>query len=775
MKSIIKFLFTVFCISTINTYAGVPTITGSTCINYDATNACYTITKNSSTISAVTTIGDISMVSSTDNGTYITYCIMSKPDLNPGCTPDARAKGRIVVTNTDGACGGTVFLDIYKIFNTQLPSVVGPACVAVGEDVTYSVCKILSTDPNYQIGQDNYTWTFPAEFSKTYFSSDNSSQTYHVNAIPTTPIKVQFGQCNPSSISSLTIVKKIPSPQTLLAPATPICVAANQTSINFSVNTANNPAGCTYAWTTDNPNWTFSTTSGTSTTVTVDGGAGNVILTVSNAAAGVGCGPVTTIFRVNRNLTGLAFNSTCVTKPGSATLSLTGANGISSIPVQWTFGTPTGWTNSPLNGSTTIASAAATATNSTITASSVACPTPTVVRNVVITPTLPNNPTGTTCLTPGSTTNLTYTVAGATNATGYTWTFPAGWVVQSGGTTNTVVVKPNGTTAGNITVVANNVFTSAAGTTTCSSAARTLTTAFIPGAPSGVTASCFNVGNPLAISSNVVTATGTNQFQLSVNSPASGTTYSWSTVTVPAGGTATLASTTNSGGAIANIATFNFNGQPGSYSVNVTASNATCSSSTPFTFNFTVPAPVQSNLNPSGGGGTPTQTLNVTVPTGSITAITWFKTSAPTTPITNGAFSFTSGSNTSYNLTLGIASGAADNYCARVTLTNGCVNTICQAVTGYQNLRIANIAPKADNPLTKIEVMPNPANNKFEVVLTGDNTDVRVFDMLGKQIYYQLLNTGKHEISSSDWIAGDYIIAFVKDGYIETRKIAITK
>lgn len=71
--------------------------------------------------------------------------------------------------------------------------------------------------------------------------------------------------------------------------------------------------------------------------------------------------------------------------------------------------------------------------------------------------------------------------------------------------------------------------------------------------------------------------------------------------------------------------------------------------------------------------------------------------------------------------------------------------------------------------------MPNPANNKFEVVLTGDNTDVRVFDMLGKQIYYQLLNTGKHEISSSDWIAGDYIIAFVKDGYIETRKIAITK
>jgi hypothetical protein len=769
--------------------AGVPTITPvnpllGTCIPDNSTNVCYTITKNGSTITSINVIGDLSTISSTDNGTTITYCVISKDDIGPGCSPAKRGKGRIIVNYNDGGCGGTIYFDIFKSFNTNLPPIVGPKCVAIGDIVTYSVCKILSTDPNYQIGQDNYTWTIPAGFTETYFSSDNSSKTFTVTAIPTTPLQVQFGQCNPTAISTLNIQKRIPSPQTLLAPATPICVAANAPNINFSVNTTNNPAGCTYAWTTDNPNWTI--TNPTSTTPTInfnsDGGTGNVILTVTNGVTGVGCGPVTTTFKVNRNLTGLSFLNTCITKPGSATLSLTGASGISTIPVNWSFAPVTGWSNTPLNGSTTIVSASASAVNTVVTASSVACPTPTIQRNLVITPTLPNNPTGITCLTPNSTANLTYTITGATNATGYTWTFPAGWIVQSGGTTATVVVKPNGTTAGNITVVANNVFTSAAGTTTCSSTPRTLTTAFIPGAPTGVTASCFNVGNDLAITPVNVVTVGANQFQLSVNSPVSGVTYTWSAVTqspvtTPAG-VATLASTTNTGGAIANIATFNFNGRPGNYSVSVTASNATCTGSTPFVYNFTVNPPFALNLNPSGGGGSPTQTLNVTLPTGSISSIIWFKTTAPGTQITNGTFSFPTGSNTSYNLTLGYTPGASGNYCARVTYPNGCVNTVCQGTTDYQNLRIANPNPvnsPTPNPFTKIEIMPNPAKSEFSIILPEDNTQVLVFDMKGTQVFSKTFNTGKQSINSTDWTPGEYIVVFAKDGNTETRKIVITK
>jgi hypothetical protein len=129
---------------------------------------------------------------------------MSFPDLNPGCLPKARAKGRIEVSYVNGPCIGSIFLDIYKEFNDSLPPIIGPICVAVGDTVTYSVCEILSTNPNYEIGQDNYFWTTPAGFRWIYNSSDSSSQTYVVDSIPTDPLQVQFGRCN-SGLSTLNI------------------------------------------------------------------------------------------------------------------------------------------------------------------------------------------------------------------------------------------------------------------------------------------------------------------------------------------------------------------------------------------------------------------------------------------------------------------------------------------------------------------------------------------------------------------------------------------
>lgn len=776
MKNLIKKMLLVLCISTaINTYAQVPTWTVTpSCISDITTSGsyCYTINPNGSTITGWTVLGDLILVSG--GGTSNGICVRSADNIQPGnsCT-GGRGKGRIKVSYT-GTCPGEIYIDVYKRFNTSIPPIVGPVCVAVGEDVTYSVCKILSTDPNQQIGQDVYTWTIPAGFSKTYNSADNSSQTYHVNAIPTTPLQVQFGQCNVpfnDAISTLNIVKKIPNPQTLLVPTTPICLAANSTSLNFSVNTANNPAGCTYTWSVDNPNWTLSTTTGTATTVNVDGGVGNVTLVVSNASTGVGCGAVTTVFKVNRNLTGLSFLSTCIAKPGTATLSLTGANGISTIPVNWSFAPVTGWSNSPLNGSTTIVSASATAVNTVATASSVACPTPTVVRNLVITPTLPNNPTGTTCLTPGSTASLTYTVAGATNATGYTWTFPAGWVVVSGAGTATVVVTPNGTTAGNITVTANNVFTSAAGTTTCSSTARTITTAFIPSAPTAVNLpTCFSVGNAAA---NAISRP-TTAFQLSVNPPVSGLTYTWGP-TFPAG--ITLASTSNTSGATANIATFNFTGTPGTYTIPVKAGNATCAASSTFNASVVIPAP-SLTISSSGGAGTGLQTLSFTALSSTISTVGWYRFQAPSTITPVGAGIYTlpaSGGQTQYNCALN-NTATAGTYCVDIVGTNGCTTTLCFTPTAY-GARMVNpdaTTPKP-NPFTKMEIMPNPAKTEFSIVLPEDNTQVLVFDMKGTQVFNKTLNTGKQSINSNDWSAGEYIIVFSKEGNTETRKIAITK
>jgi hypothetical protein len=57
--------------------------------------------------------------------------------------------------------------------------------------------------------------------------------------------------------------------------------------------------------------------------------------------------------------------------------------------------------------------------------------------------------------TPCKNTVVTYTVSAVYGASGYTWTVPTGWTIQSGQGTATVTVK-TGTTSGSITVKANS-------------------------------------------------------------------------------------------------------------------------------------------------------------------------------------------------------------------------------------------------------------------------------------------------------------------------------
>jgi len=72
-------------------------------------------------------------------------------------------------------------------------------------------------------------------------------------------------------------------------------------------------------------------------------------------------------------------------------------------------------------------------------------------------PTTPVTPVGKTTSGSGLTagTNTTYSVTAIAGATSYTWTLPSGWVVVSGGTTNSITVTP-GCSTGSITVTASN-------------------------------------------------------------------------------------------------------------------------------------------------------------------------------------------------------------------------------------------------------------------------------------------------------------------------------
>lgn len=66
MKSIIKFLFTVLCISTINVFAQAPIWTATpSCISDNTTSGsyCYTINPNGNTITGWTVLGDLVLIS----------------------------------------------------------------------------------------------------------------------------------------------------------------------------------------------------------------------------------------------------------------------------------------------------------------------------------------------------------------------------------------------------------------------------------------------------------------------------------------------------------------------------------------------------------------------------------------------------------------------------------------------------------------------------------------------------------------------------------------
>jgi hypothetical protein len=127
--------------------------------------------------------GDIAIVGPNNGATVVIYSTLSNT------APFQYGKGRLKLTYTNlvGACAciGFVTLDVFKRVN-PLPTtqIVGPNCVSIGEQVTYSIAPDFSRNANVGIGIDNnYRWTPPTGFNSTpvgYLSGDNSSRTWTV-------------------------------------------------------------------------------------------------------------------------------------------------------------------------------------------------------------------------------------------------------------------------------------------------------------------------------------------------------------------------------------------------------------------------------------------------------------------------------------------------------------------------------------------------------------------------------------------------------------------
>ena len=666
---------------------------------------------------------------------------------------------RVSYTTNGGSCGNFIDQVINKTFKER-PPIVGPRCVAVGDTVTYSVCSILSVNQNANIGIDTYTWnqrkgllTQPISgLLPVYTSGDNSSVTFLVQSgfIGGTLI-AKFGVCNALTDSvAFTIGLKTNSSKiaifsngTVLASSVAnnqvTCIPTGTTNNPISL-AVNSPVGTyTYTWSSNNPSWSFSTTTGTTTNLTANESAGIVYVTASG-----GCDARRDTFYINRNLIAPlqikrvspdTIAVPCIPLGTPVTFTVTNASNSANtngLVFRWT--PPAGWSPSVFVGGPTaiFTATAATATsgNVTVTAdplvgTSTACNSTNLTIAVNIKPAKPSAITGTFCINQGSTTPLTYSIPAVTGATSYTWTNSAtGWTGTSA--TNSITYLPTGNSVGTISVRANS--------NTCPGDTVQRVLNFNPVIPTNITQNCIPGGIACTTVLSAVGGAGT---------------YEW---IIPAG-LGTPANTTGQ------TPTINTIGTPGSYSVQVRCTNV-CGSTAYFPKNIVVSALPKIDSTPGG-----TFTVYSVNNTGACTptAYCWRQNN------TGACVS------TASNILL--QNGGASNYTVQITYA-GCGATLNLSTPTKFSSRptangISNIAS-----LSNATINPNPAKDAFTIALpaTSANTTVSIYNSKGALVKQQICKAGPNKFNTSNWANGEYIIKLSSTkGETVTKKLMVNK
>ncbi|WP_297085586.1 HYR domain-containing protein [uncultured Draconibacterium sp.] len=271
------------------------------------------------------------------------------------------------------------------------------------------------------------------------------------------------GTCNTTSCYSVdvTVSPGAPAQPTAIFGNTPLCPETTGTFYIESVTDAT-----AYNWSVPG-GWSYTTVDDTTIQVTAGtyGQNGNISVTATNS-----CG------------TSLARTLAVEVAPG--TPAVPGAiNGdtavcatdlytysVSAVPnatrYNWSF--PSGWTYSVDDTTNTITVTAAS-TSGTITVTAENECGESLASSISVTgystaPSAPIAITGVSAICPAISTF--YTIDPVTNASGYTWTVPSGWIIDSGqGTTTISVTVPSGASTGDVTVTADNACGSSTATT----------------------------------------------------------------------------------------------------------------------------------------------------------------------------------------------------------------------------------------------------------------------------------------------------------------------
>lgn len=454
----------------------------------DPGNGSFTIIDNGASLSSWILWGDISFSdrpaaivqsqSATTSATTIYSYNKIKRDSET--TAFARSKGQVWITYNNGGCGGRIEFDIYKQYDdSNVPPIIGPDCWVPNTDYTYSVDQIASDNLGDEIGVDEYYWTVTndtgSSITNIYTSADKSSITFKTldSLSGNWQLKVCYGRGNgwdgnaggTHTTCVTKTVGKTPTDPTMLPQlytSTPYCLATGTNSfvVNITPET-----GYTYSWTSSNPTWDLAQSGTQNSVLTItnlDNNPGNLTLQITNGT----CEPKVFTYEIKRTLA-----------PG---LGITGENGATPVtcidsPTKYSLpqnalGNTTNWTISPIatGGPTVVAGGGSgstctvtpgTATGQyTLTATSANCTATSTSLTFNIRPAKPVfTSTTPTCVAKG--TNLLTTIAVDTSVpgtptTGYTWNLSEapGWTITAGGNTSNPTFRPNGTTAGPVTL-----------------------------------------------------------------------------------------------------------------------------------------------------------------------------------------------------------------------------------------------------------------------------------------------------------------------------------
>ncbi len=684
----------------------------------------------------------------------------------------ARSKGRVTVSYKTSIplCSGILIdgalsFDVFKTYTatpiTNVPKIVGPACVQVGQPCTFSVDQIASDNANDQIGFDKYYWTgLPVvEANSIYYSADNSSITFIPSTNAAFTLKCCYGQANPwnggtaptQAVTGTTCVTfpvliapsepTIGSPAQLLSTAFPRCLPTG-TGLNPFTISYNPCSNCT--WTMPNTGWTIASQTQTSVTINTNGfnNPGTLILTVTNGS----CTSLTRTYQINRSFAApsvaiapVIANNTCLAINSSNNLFAISSSA-SANPTTWTI-TPT-LPLAPQNPNSTVAvnvPLTASAGLYTLTARSTACPAGTITSQFRVRPNVPTI-TGSNCVVKGALTAQTYTCVATPGVTNYTWVFPAGWNAANLTTnTNTITVTPSSTTAvlnGTVTVTAN-------GTVSCNNSAN-FTITYASQAPTGVQANCFSVGIA-------------GQGSVTFTNPLPGN-YTATMISTGGGTNVIQGNVTPSG----NTLTFNTSAlTAGTYNITITH-NSGCGTPATSTTQVTVNANSIIQLNP---GSTQDQYVALTgIP---FPQYEWQTCTSVGVCSPIGTNSFT--------LTLnGTPPPPAGNQvCVTVySLGSICKTRICSNQGTFSRPLNTNESVES---LEGVSIFPNPNSGNFNIKIADFKKEATatLYDFNGKKIQDFNLTKGVNNIENESLAKGTYILFISVDDKTDAKQIII--